>query len=202
MAAGSTISPARRRRDAAGRKIRRGRIEHGANRIGRWRRNDRWPFRQVIERIELRRLDGLKLQMPLRQRLDTAGRVELAPFGAQGRDGVALAANFPAQLGYPLDLQRGVELDLVNNGRRQNERADHKKVDKAHGQRPPTTSSRAGNRGTASSSPCRAGAFVRSAARSLAERARAFLAISFSSGVTGRLVSTSNVGDDRLTSGA
>src|SRR5665811_1319671 len=70
------------------------------------------------------------------QALDAAGRIELRPFGAQGRDGVALAAQFAGELRHALGLQRGIELDLVDEGRRQDERADDENVEKAHAQCP------------------------------------------------------------------
>src|SRR5450755_3726368 len=137
------------------------------------------------------------------QALDAAGCVEFRPFGAQGRDGVALAAQFAGELRHALGLQRGIELDLVDEGRRQDERADHHKVQEAHAQCPFTTSASAGRRGLRSdASSARAGASLRSAARSLAERARGLCATSSASAVTGRLVSTLNVGAGRLSSGA
>src|ERR1035437_8308043 len=137
------------------------------------------------------------------QALDAAGRVELRPFGAQGRDGVALAAQFAGELRDALGLQRGIELDLVDEGRRQDERADDENVEKAHAQCPFTTSASAGRRGSRSdTSSARAGASLRSAARSLAERARGLCATSSASATTGRLVSSLNVGAGRINSGA
>src|SRR5450759_2992467 len=100
------------------------------------------------------------------QALDAAGRVELRPFGAQGRDGVALAAQFAGELRDALGLQRGIELDLVDEGRRQDERADDEDIEKAHVQCPFTTSASAGRRGSKPGSSPRAGASLRSAARS------------------------------------
>ena len=119
------------------------------------------------------------------------------------RDGVALAAQFAGELGDALGLQRGIELDLVDEGRRQDERADHEDVEKAHGQRPFNTSASDGSRGSRSDgSSARAGASVRSAARSLAERARGLRAISSASATTGRLVSARKVGAGASGSGA
>ena len=74
--------------------------------------------------------------MALGQALDAAGGVELAPFGAQARDGVALAAQLAGELGHALGLQGGIELDLVDEGRRQDQRADDEDVQEAHGSAP------------------------------------------------------------------
>src|SRR5450631_150618 len=121
------------------------------------------------------------------QALDAAGGVELRPIGAQARDGVALAAQFAGKLRHALGLQRGIELDLVDEGRRQNERANHEYVQEAHAQCPFRTSTSAGSRGSRSdASSARAGAGSRSAARSLAERARGLRATSSASATTGR----------------
>ena len=93
--------------------------------------------RQIVETVELVRLDRLQFQETVGQFLDARGRVELGPLRAQHRDGVALVAQFVAQLGDARGLQRGIELDLVDRGRRQHERADDQDVDQAHhGQRP------------------------------------------------------------------
>ena len=65
----------------------------------------------------LRRLGRPQRQMPPRQPLD-AGRIfERRPFGAQRRDGVALAPHVAAHLGDALGAQRRLELDLVDVGR-------------------------------------------------------------------------------------
>ena len=81
----------------------------------------RRPLRQPVERVELRRLDRPQRQMPLRQALDAGRIVELRPFGAQRRDGVALAPDVAAQLGDALGAQRRFELDLVDIGRREHQ---------------------------------------------------------------------------------
>src|SRR6185437_16233466 len=137
------------------------------------------------------------------QALNAAGSIELRPFGAQRRDGVALAAQFAGDLGHPFGLQRGIELDLVDEGRRQDQRADHHDIEKAHAQCPFMTSAKAGRRGSRSAtSPSRARASARSAARSLAERARGLWTTSPASATTGFLVSTRKVGAGVLSSGA
>ena len=74
--------------------------------------------------------------MALGQALNAAGRVELRPFRAQNRDGIALAPQFAMQLGDALGLQRGIELDLVDQRRRQDQRADHQYIEQAHGSAP------------------------------------------------------------------
>src|SRR5262249_6837227 len=109
-------------------------------------------------------------------------------------DHVALAANLQPQLGDALRLHRRFELDPVDVGRRQHERADHADVDNAHHRGRPdpwraTMSAGDGNRGNkAVARRLAIAASVRSAARSLAERARGLAPISASSGTTGRLV--------------
>ncbi len=60
---------------------------------------------QPVKFVELRRFDRLQCQMAIGKPLDAAGRIELRPFGAQNGDGVALAAQFAAQLGDALGLQ-------------------------------------------------------------------------------------------------
>ena len=57
---------------------------------------------------------GFELQVPLRQRLDAVGAIEPRPFGAQDRDGVALAADLGAHLRDALGLHGRLELDLVD----------------------------------------------------------------------------------------
>src|SRR4029453_4447844 len=93
-----------------------------------------------------------------------------------------------------LRLPRRLELDFVDVGRRQHERADHADVDNAHHRGRPdpwgaTMSAGDGNRGSnAVARRLAIAASVRSAARSLAERARGLAPISASSGTIGRLV--------------
>ena len=135
--------------------------------------------------VELGDLDRPELEVTLRQRLDAIGAVELRPFGAQDRDGVALAADLGAQLRDPLRLHRRLELDLVDVGRRQHEGGDHQDVEDAQHLSGPRHARRAraarGN-GSGASTARRA---VRSAARSWAERARGLAAISSASGDDG-----------------
>ena len=70
--------------------------------------------------------------MAFGQALNAAGRIEPRPFGAQPRGDVALAAQFVAQLGDAFGLQGRIELDLVDEGRRQDQRRDHQDVEEAH----------------------------------------------------------------------
>ena len=121
-------------RDAAGRG-RLGRRQHGGDRIVVRRRLGR-ARGQPVEVVELRGQDRAQRQMAFGQALDAAGRVELGPFGAQRRDGVALAAQLAGELGDALGLQGGIEFDLVDDGRRQDERGDDEDIDQAHGSAP------------------------------------------------------------------
>src|SRR5262245_17414030 len=142
--------------------------------------------------------------MTLGQGLYPLRPVELGPLRTQCRNGVALAPNLPAQLGDALCLPGRIELDLVDIGRRQHERSNdqHMHDTPAHG-RPRITSARRGNCGTTRSAPpSRAGARVRAAARSFADRARGLPATSALSGTSGRLVRISNVGAIGAASGA
>src|SRR5512141_1303018 len=124
--------------------------------------------------------------MAVGQSLYPGGRIKLRPFGAQYGNSVALAAQFAPQLGDSLGLEGGIELDLVYKRRRQNECADDENVQQAHVYRPLRTSASDGKRGSRSDgTPARVGASVRSAARSLAERARTLRMISSSSATTG-----------------
>src|ERR1051326_933682 len=141
--------------------------------------------------------------MAISQTLDARRGVELGPFGAQHGDGVALAAQLIVQLADARALQRGIEFDLVDGGGGQHERADDEDIEKTHAQRPLTISASDGSAGKRTDiSPACAGAAVRSPARSLAERARGFAAISPASAVTTRLVKTWKLGAACLTSGA
>ena len=69
----------------------------GAGVIGR-------PFGQAIEAVELGRRDRLERKEALGQNFDAAGIVELAPFGAQRGDAVALAPHLAAQFCQMLGL--------------------------------------------------------------------------------------------------
>src|SRR6202030_1061110 len=86
----------------------------------------------------------------------------------------------------------GFHLDPIDIGRGEHQDADHEEMEDAHGQPPLITSVRTGHAGNAAAA-C-AGASVRSAARSFADRARGLAEISSSSGVTGRLVKMTNLG--------
>src|SRR5262249_22265483 len=108
-------------------------------------------------------------------------------------------ADFRMQLKYALGAHGRVHLDAVDIGRRENQRADHEEVDDPHGQPPRIMSESCGHDG-ASALAC-AGASVRSAARSLAERARGLAAISLSPGITGLRVSRRKLGTACFTSG-
>ena len=113
-------------------------------------------------------------------------RVELGPFGAQRRDGVALLADFRVQPQHALGARGRFHLDPVDIGRREHQHADDEEMDDPHDQPPLITSARTGHAGRLPAA-C-AGAAVRSAARSFAERARGLADTSASPGVTGRLV--------------
>ena len=151
----------------------------GRHQVGR-------ALRQIVEACRTGAASiGFSGRCRLRQLLDARRAVELRPFGAQRRDRVLLAPDLHAQLGDALGLPRGFELDLVDIGRRQHERGDHADVEEAHHRLrlPLMTSASDGRRGSRSSAmSAPAGASVRSAARSLAERARGLAAISASSG--------------------
>src|SRR5262245_20244698 len=142
------------------------------------------------------------------QVLDAPGIVELGPFRALRRDGVVLAPDLHAQLGDALRLPRRLELDLVDVGRREHERDDYADIEDAQDHRRrsgpprPTTSAGDGKRGRSGADTRAAtGAAVRSAARSLAGRARGLARISPSSGTIGRRVSTWKVSPGCATSG-
>ena len=113
-------------------------------------------------------------------------RIELGPFRAQRRDGIALLADLGVQPQHALDARGRFHLDPVDVSRREHQHADDEEVDDPHGHPPLITSLRTGHAGRRSGA-C-AGAIVRSAARSFAERARGLAATSASPGVTGRLV--------------
>ena len=178
-------------------------LDHAADRIAAGGDVLRRSVGQMIERVELRRRDGFEMQEALGQRFDARRIIELAPFGAQRGDLVALVTHLAAQLGETLGLDRGVELDAIDPGGGEHQHSDHDKIEHAqdHG-RPRMMSASDGSRGNRSSmAASRGGASVRSAARSLAERARGLAAISASSGVSGRRVSTRNVGGGAATTG-
>ncbi len=89
--------------------------------------------------------------MALGEPLHAAWRVELTPFGAQGRNGVALFPDLAAQLADTFGLQGGVEFDLVDEGCRYDQRRNDHDVEETHGsQRPFSTSASAGTRGNRS----------------------------------------------------
>src|SRR6476660_4634398 len=105
--------------------------------------------------------------MALCQLFDAQWIIELRPFGAQRRDGIVLAPDLHAQLGDALGLPRRFELDLVDIGCSQHERADDTDIEKAHhGRLPLMTSASEGKRGRRSGAISSPGAAsVRSAAR-------------------------------------
>src|SRR5262249_20479240 len=156
----------------------------------------------MIEFIELICLDRLQRQMAVGQPLYASGRIEFRPFGAQYGDRITLAAQFAAQLGHAFGLKGGVKFDLVDKRRCKDQRANDQDIKKAHAYRPFKASASDGTCGNRSEETSgRAGPPVRSAARSLAERARGLRTISSSSAATGRLVSVRNVAGGCLTSG-
>src|SRR5579862_1431269 len=74
-------------------------LDHAADRIRTRGDVFRWPVGEMIERIELRGSDRLEMQEAVGQCLDTRWIVELAPFGAQRGDLVALVTHLAAQFG-------------------------------------------------------------------------------------------------------
>src|SRR5579859_1987480 len=157
----------------------------------------------MVELVELDRRDRLELEKAFGEFFDARRVVELAPLGAQARDLVALVADLGAQLGEALGLQGGIEFDAVDVGGGEHQRADYQQIQQPDDHaRPRIIASSEGRRGNRSSiGVSRAAASVRSAARSLAERARGFAAVSASSGVSGRLVRMRNVGAAAIASG-
>ena len=120
------------------------------------------------------------MQMALDEALQPERRIEPGPFGTQHGDRIALLANFRAQLQHAFGARGRVHLDPIDIGRCEHQCADHEEVDEPHRQPPRITSERRGQDGR-SSAWC-AGASVRSAARSFAERARGLAASSGSPG--------------------
>src|ERR1700723_4020121 len=100
---------------------------------------------------------------------------------------------------HALGAGGGFHLDPIDIGRGEHQDADHEEMEDAHGQPPLITSARTGHAGNAAAA-C-AGAAVRSAARSFAERARGLAETSAGPGVTGRLVKRPKLGAAWATSG-
>src|ERR1700738_5178751 len=130
--------------------------------------------------------------MAFGETLQPQRRVKLGPFRAQHRDGVALLADFRMQPQHALGAGGGFHLDSIDVSGGEHQGADYEEMDDPHGQPPLITSVSVGPAGNAAAG-C-AGAAVRSAARSFADRARGLAAISSSSGVTGRLVKMEKLG--------
>src|SRR5262249_14701265 len=191
---------ARLRRDASRRSLVHIDIHHPSEGIDPWHQVDR-TLRQLFEIVELADVDRLKFEVTERECLDSFRLVERGPFRAQRGDGVTLATDLAAELGNPLGLQCGIELDLVDVGGRENERSKHADMQNAQHQPRPMISCGLGSRGNAATAVTWAAASVRSAARNLADRARGFSAISCSSGAIGRRVSTRKLGAARARSG-
>ena len=143
-------------------------------------------------RIILRGDQRLQRQMAVGEALQPLRRIELGPFRAQAGDGVALLADFRMQPQHALGARGGFHLDAVDIGGGEHQRGDHEEMDDPHGQPPLITSSRTGHAGNAAAA-C-AAASVRSAARSLAERARGLAETSSPPAVTGRLVRMTKLG--------
>ena len=92
-----------------------------------------WRWRSRTENIE-----HLKPgQMALHESLQAQRRVELGPFGAQHRDGIALFADFGAQPQHALDAGRRLHLDAIDIGGRENQCADHEEMDDPQGSASP-----------------------------------------------------------------
>src|SRR5262249_41615488 len=117
--------------------------------------------------------------MLVRELLNPSGTVQPRPFGAQSGDGILLAPDFVAQLGDALNLARRFEFYLVYIRGREQQRGDHADIEDAHHRERPAISAMEGKRGRSlAMSIGPAGASVRSAARSFAERARGLAVIS------------------------
>src|SRR6188472_842967 len=130
--------------------------------------------------------------MPLREVLNATRIVELCPFGAQCSDCILLARDVHAQLRKALHLARGIKFYLVDIARSEQQRSDHADVEKPHHRIMPESGGNAGR--SVLAEPGNGRASVRSAARSLAERARGLFSTSAASGTMARFVSTRNVG--------
>src|ERR1700716_1515059 len=130
--------------------------------------------------------------MSFGETLQPQRRIELGPFRAQHRDGVALLANFRMQPQHALGARGRFHLDPIDVSGCEYQGTDHEEVDDPHDQPPLITSVSVGHAGNAAAM-C-AGAAVRSAARSFADRARGLAEISSSPGVTGRLVKMEKLG--------
>src|SRR5229473_184492 len=130
--------------------------------------------------------------MAFGQTLQPQRRVKPGPLRAQYSDGVALLADLRMQPQHALGAGGGFHLDPIDVSGGEHQDADHEKMDDPHGQPPPITAASVGHAGNAAAG-C-AGAAVRSAARSFADRARGLAEISAPSGVTGRLVKMEKLG--------
>ena len=169
---------------------------------------DRVDLRPAIGNVgsahDLRDLQRLQVEMAVGQRLQPVGPVEILPLGLQHGDGVALALRLGPELLELLGLERRLVFDRVGVDRRRDERADGddmQQLDHAQGLRRgwgSGTSASADRLGLGRRATAPA---VRSAARSLAERAREFSRISASDGATGPRVTSAEGrlvdGDDR-----
>src|SRR4029077_7475683 len=126
--------------------------------------------------------EWLERQMPFGKALQAQRRVEPGPLRAQHRNGVSLLADFRAQAEHALGALGRFHLDPVDVGGGEYQHADDEEVDDPHDRPPLAMPSRVGQSGKGAATW--AGAPVRSAARSLAERARGLAEISASSAVT------------------
>ena len=106
-------------------------LDHSADRVGARCEVLGRTFGQAIERVELRRRNRTQRQVPLRERLDPRRTVELLPFRAQRCNLVALVAQFAAQPGKTLGLDRGIEFDAVDIGGGEDQEADHTEIEHA-----------------------------------------------------------------------
>src|SRR5262249_42073224 len=149
-------------------------------------------LRQAIEFVDLIGFERLEPQVPLGQCLNARRTVQRFPSGAQRGDRVVFALDLRPQPGDALGADSRVEFDFVNIGGGRDQSGDDDEMQKPHHGRDPRISSSLGSRSIVTIS-VRADAWVRSPARSLAERARWFAAISAASGTTGRLVRLRNV---------
>jgi len=159
----------------------------GRHKVGR-------TFGQALQAIELPDIDRLQGKMPFCQFLNARRIIESRPFSTQSCNRVVLAPDLLAYLCKPFSLPRRFEFDLVYVGGGGDERRNDEEVDETDQRRLPLmTSASEGRRGSVvSTAASSGGADVRSAARSFADRARGFSAISAASGVTGRPVRMRN----------
>ena len=109
------------------------RLEHRTDRIGFTRLDEaRRTVGQVLQGIVLIGVERLERQVALGEPLQTQRGIELGPFRAQHRDGVALFTDLRAQPQHPLGALGRFHLDAVDIGGGKHQNADHEEMDDAH----------------------------------------------------------------------